>query len=74
MPTLSMYVITWRTLDKGDRYVVREHVVGADDYEIARYCTTHHTLEKARAAVPTSALVQVPRSDDDDPVIVETWL
>lgn len=72
MPSVSLYVITRGTKDKGDKYVVREHVIGADDHEIARYCTEHETLEAARASVP-GGLARVPRAALDDAVIVETW-
>lgn len=78
---LSMFVVTHRTKDYGERFVVREHVLklGADRRDRAGFVpllaprVVVDFLEAARAAIP-SGLACVPRSDDDDPVVVEWWI
>lgn len=74
--SVSHWVITHGTSDKGDKYVVREHVLNVDSafpHLVAMDCTEHDTLDAARVAVP-DGLIPVPRLDEDDPVIVEIWI
>lgn len=84
---LSFFVITHRTRDYGEHFVVREHRVAKPGAKapdgfacvvppniFVSLCPTAVvlTLEKARAAVPVG-LMLLPRADGDDPVIVESW-
>lgn len=68
------YVITHKTKDFGDKYVVRISRITAGsvipDKEPHAVCDS---LESARAAVPPG-LMLFPRDAKDDPVIVENWM
>ena len=70
---LSMHVITVGTKDYGDKFVVRVHHIGAHGVTISRCCTVHESLDQARGSLP-GGLVRASPADEDDPVIVETWL
>lgn len=68
------YVITHRTKDFGDKYLVRIHRLTAGsvipDEKSHAVCDT---LEAARATLPSN-LMLFPRFPEDDPVIVENWM
>lgn len=71
---IFMFVITHRTRDYGDAFVVRRWIIvpngfAAADVEPHAVCGS---LEAARLEVPPG-LVNIGRADDDDPVIVEVW-
>lgn len=74
---LSMFVITTGTKDYGERFVVREHRIGAEGVKVAAFpLAVVDTLESARVALHRSqpGLVCLGRDPSDDPVIVESWL
>lgn len=69
------FVITHKTADYGDRFVLREFVVGPAPGQqgAAREPTcVAETLELARKEV-RPGMQRVPRCENDDPVIVEMW-
>lgn len=55
--------------DFPDKFVVRLF----DGQQPTRLVAVKDTLEEARATIP-KIFYKVPRSEKDDPVIVETWL
>lgn len=78
---VSMFVVTHRTKDYGDRFVVREHVLklGASRHDRAGFVpllaprAVVDSIEEARAAIPRG-LALLPPARDDDAVIVEWWV
>lgn len=75
--TLEHYVIYERPKDYPDKFVVRRWVIKAGNEEEAliadKAAVLVNTLEQARAVVP-QGLYRIPRAQEDDPVIVETWI
>lgn len=72
---LQIYSITYRPKDlPGTDFAVREFLVDADGAHLGRLVGTAPTLEAARALVPAHADHRMPRSVDDDEVIIETWI
>lgn len=71
---LEFWTIYERPSDHPDKFVVRRCEVKAPGLIVHdAHCTTHDTLEAARAAVPPG-LYNLGRQPGDDPVIKETWL
>lgn len=71
---LPMWVITDHPSDFPDHFVVRKRVVySSGRVEIDQEYHLAMTLDEARARVPRG-LARIPRSWNDDRVIVETWL
>lgn len=66
---LKIWTIYNYPSDYPDKFVVR---LWEGELPTAEF-SLHDTLEEARAAVPPG-LVCLQRFDNDDPVIVETWL
>jgi hypothetical protein len=76
-PIVTVYAITHGTLDFGDLYVVREHFVFRGRVMVAEApMLVVPTLVEARARLLAShpGLMCVGRSEEDDPVIVESWM
>jgi hypothetical protein len=72
--TLPMYVVYFNTRDYPGLYVVRRWTIrpghtAADAKPLALV----PSLEAARAAFPPG-LYRIDRSQQDDPVIVESWI
>lgn len=72
---LSVWTVYEHPRDYPDDFVVREHRVYSDGTthpmpEAQRY----QTLSAARAPLETRGLHRMPRAEQDDPCIVETWL
>lgn len=65
-PTFTIFE---KPKDFPDKYVVRLF----DGKQPTRLVAVKETLEAARATIP-QIFYRVPRSETDDPVIVETWL
>lgn len=67
------WVVTHNTKDYGDRYVLRRQAPGKGVLYVERepVLVSDH-LTEIRAEVPLG-LQLLPRSDQDDPVIVESW-
>jgi hypothetical protein len=71
---LRMYVITDNPTDHPGKFVVRAWDVQAG--EAKPHAEAHEisdSLDDARGSIP-DGLVMLPRSEDDDPVIVESWI
>lgn len=67
---MILYCIYFNPSDFPGKYVVRKFEGMVPD-ESALIIT--NTLEDARSVIPKYA-VMLTRAEDDDPVIVETWL
>lgn len=70
---LLIWVVTYGTKDLGDVYCARVHQVGPG-YSRATEMSISGELETIREAMRGEGRSPVPRSDGDDPVIVETWI
>lgn len=70
---LVFWVVTHKTADHGDKYVVRRHVAKPDALFVERSCTVCDTLEEARRKCPAGT-VRLPPDPRDDPVVVESWI
>jgi hypothetical protein len=87
---LSVFVITYGTVDFGNLYVVREwrtyppaHTSALKGFvyspESRMYmaiepCAVATALEHARAMLEHRGLYRLPRDERDDPTVVESWL
>ena len=69
-----MWVVYDHPSDYPEHYVARQHVVGTGGDEATDRVLASPTLESLRVALAEIGLVCLTRSDEDDPVIVETWL
>lgn len=71
---IQLYAITHKTSDYGDKFVVRIFDIGPGLYAPRREpFALEDTLEAARAKLP-KGLQRLPRDQNDDPVIVESWV
>lgn len=74
---MSIYAIYFNPSDQPGKFVVRRHDIVEEGGQVgslpAPEAVCAETLGEARQHVPPG-LVQLPRFNDDDPVIVETWL
>lgn len=71
---MNMWTIYAKPTDNPVPFVLRRWQLGHDGKPRPDVgSSAHSTLEEAREAVPPG-LVCFPRSPDDDPIIVETWL
>lgn len=75
MGVIRMYVITENPSDHPGKLVVREWHIrkGEPAKPLAEFHDISDSLDDARGSIP-GGLMMVPRSEDDDPVIVESWL
>ncbi len=71
---LSSYVIYQNTKDYPGVFCCRRHEIHSGFTAAAELIGTADTLEAMREKLPSPYLYCVPRSPQDDPVIVETWL
>lgn len=72
--TLSMFVITYHPRDYPTKVVVREHASRPGEVLVlAHPMAIVDTVAQARASIP-AGLFRLPRSSNDDPVILETWV
>lgn len=64
------------TIDHPGVFVMREWRIEADNNEpvIGPVLTLGYTLEEMRGKLPFWVDVCFPRSDSDDPSIIETWM
>lgn len=75
--SLSIFTITTKTTDFGPKYVVRERRIRNGSIFVAiEPLAVEETLDDARAALLRvhPGLANVGRAQEDDPVIVESWL
>jgi len=70
---LVIWVILERPRDFPHAYVVRRHAMVDGMMWADPSCIIAPTLEAARAAIP-HGLTMIPRFENDDPAIVETWI
>jgi hypothetical protein len=71
---LPMWVVYDHPSDFPDRYVARQHIIGIAGQQPTDRTMVSLSLDSIRAALANLGLVCVVRSEEDDPVIVETWL
>jgi hypothetical protein len=72
--SLPMWVVYDHPSDYPEHYVARQHIVGIAGDEATNRMMMAATLESIRTALGNLGLVCITRSEEDDPVIVETWL
>lgn len=70
---LAFLVITKAASDFPEHYCVRAQVVYGSQILYGRFAGLYDNLEQARADVPEFAH-RFPRAEEEDPVIVETWM
>ena len=70
---LVIWVIYERPRDYPNSYVVRPQAMVDGMLIASQECVVAPTLEAARAALP-HGLTMIPRFENDDPAIVETWI
>jgi hypothetical protein len=70
---MSMWTIYNRPADYPGHYVVRRHAILRGRSEPTGDFSIHLTLQDARSQGIPPGLYCLPRSPEDDPVIVETW-
>lgn len=74
---MTLYTIYDHPRDFPKNFVVREWVVGRDNKTYPEYSLNrwlYDSLEEARKPLKERGLVCVQRDENDDPVIVETWM
>lgn len=71
--TFTIWVVTKHPSDYPDKFVARANYVGPRGASRWGPALTADTLEEARSKVPIG-LYCMPRSQGDDPVVVEVWL
>lgn len=70
---LDMFVITTKTADFGDKFVIRKHeITNKGTWPISQF-KLEDSLEEARKLI-SDGKVCIPRDKNDDPVIVESWV
>lgn len=67
---MPLIVITKHPEDYPDKYVTRLFDLGKG----TPYCVLSNTLQQARKAIPQPRFMNIGRQEEDDPVIVETWV
>jgi hypothetical protein len=70
---LDIWTIYDRPRDFPDCFVARCFTIGEGAIERAKYVITAPTLEEIREMIPWG-LALLPRSPNDDPNIVESWI
>ena len=70
---MDMYTVYIHPRDYRDGFVVRRWVITAGDAPKPMGATYHKTLKAAQLAIPRGRLC-IPRNEDDDPAILETWV
>lgn len=70
---MTQWVIYYNTSDYPGKYVVRKCHIFADGLNLHGEGIVTNTLDEARSVIPLG-LHRIQRYDEDDPVIVETWI
>lgn len=70
---LDVWTITEKPKDYPEHFVARRHVIANGQDTVTRDALVSLSLEGLRDALRRLGLVCMPRSDGDDPVIVESW-
>ncbi len=71
--SLSLWTIYEKPKDHPDKYVVRRHVIEPGKTYPTGDFALFDTLEEAREYIPEGC-TDIGRYDEDDPVIVESWI
>lgn len=71
---LPMWVLYKHPRDFPDKYIARLHVLGSNGYAATPEVLVADELEEVRQQLDAKGLVRLERNENDDPVIVETWL
>jgi hypothetical protein len=75
MTHLSIWTVYDHPRDYPDRYVARQFIVTAGEAEPTLNVIMATDLETLRATLLNELhMHRIPRSERDDPVIVETWI
>jgi len=70
---LTIWTITTGTKDYGPKFVARPHHIVSGGIILGAECLVADNLDQVRALLPPG-LDCIGRQDDDEPVIVESWL
>lgn len=70
---MDMYTIYEHPRDFPNGFVVRRWTVTGAPEPVRGEATYHASIGEARRAVP-QGLTLIPRSPDDDPKVLESWL
>ena len=70
---LVIWTIYWSPTDYPGEYVARAHIVGRKRSGATKYIRRGSTLQSIHDQLPIG-LVRFPRSPDDEPQIVESWM
>lgn len=70
---LSMWVVCDHPSDHPDVVVARRHEISDGGHQPTGDLLTGATLEEVREQIPVG-FINIGRSDEDDPVIVESWV
>lgn len=73
-PVLRMVTIYEHPHDQPLGYVVRAHNIHPGRSVPAELIAVRATLREAREVVPPGMDICIPRSPEDDPQIVESWM
>jgi hypothetical protein len=71
---LALWVIYDHPRDYPDYYVLRPQIVAGAKVVTSTVAWTSKSVEALREVMEDMGLHCMPRQDDDDPVIVETWI
>lgn len=74
MPELSCWTIYERPRDYPNCYVARRFALKEGEPNPTTEHLISHNLEALRGFMQRNGLALIPRSEGDDPVIVETWM
>jgi hypothetical protein len=70
---VQLWTVYDRAGDHPDHFAVRKILVEDDGLCPAEW-ELFPSLEEARSALARRGLIRVPRGDQDDPALLETWL
>jgi hypothetical protein len=71
---LPIWVVYDHPSDYPEQYVARQHIVSGDGDRPTGSFVATKVLDDIRELMIKLGLVCITRSDEDDPVILETWL
>lgn len=71
---LEIWTICYSPSDFPGKYTLRRHVIAAGLTFVDESCIISDALEPLRARMRARHRHCLGRSDDDDPVIIESWI
>ena len=74
MPPLAMWTVYAFPADYPDKYVARKHLVTAGGPIATQETRISESIDTIRRAFGLEGLYLIPRSDGDEPQIIESWL